>query len=220
MSFALSTPHASSRLPLLPQALSGGPANGLGFLGFPAAQAAFRAQSYTIRPFRGPQTTLERMAQDALGARGERSMEVRQFTEAMLRGVQPKDYLGEILAIRNVFVQPSPWVKDIALFHYTNDPRHVEMVKDPQRQVEEINAFGSTVVDCDDVSTMAATMALCVGRNVSLIAMGFEPGHLSHVAVTVQEPKSGKWILLDGVAGPREREAARRAKQLLKMKLD
>ena len=147
-------------------------------------------------------------------------MEVRLFTEAMLRGVQPKDYLGEILAIRNVFVQPSPWVPGIALFHYTNDPRHVEMVKDPQRQVEEINAFGSTVVDCDDVSTMAATMALCIGRNVNIIAMGFEPGHLSHVAITVQEPKSGKWILLDGVAGPREKEAAGKAKQLLKMKLD
>src|SRR3990167_3308273 len=136
MSFALTTPHASSRLPLLPQALSGGSGapGGLGYLGFPASQAAFRPQSYSIKPFRGPQTTLERMAHDALGARGERSMEVRQFTEWALRAVQPKDYLGEILAIRNVFVQPSPWVKNIALFHYTNDPRHVEMVKDPQRQ--------------------------------------------------------------------------------------
>jgi hypothetical protein len=134
--------------------------------------------------------------------------------------VHPKDYLGEILAIRNVFVQPSPWVPGMALFHYSNDPRHVEMVKDPQRQVEEINAFGSTVVDCDDVSTMAAAMAMSLGRNVELVAMGFSPGHLSHVAVTVQEPKTQQWILIDGVAGPREKEAAGRAKQLLKMKLD
>lgn len=207
-------------MPLMPQALAGGASVGGGFLGFAAEQAAFRPSSYTVRPFRGPETTLKQMADAALGARGERSMEVRQFTEWALRGVQPKDYLGEILAIRNVFVQPSPWVPGIALFRYANDPRHVEMVKDPQRQVEEINAYGSTVVDCDDVSTMAATMCLTIGRNVTLVAMGFAPGKLSHVAITAQEPKSEKWILLDGVAGPRELEAAGRAQTLLKMKLD
>lgn len=174
----------------------------------------------SVDPFRGPEDTLDRMARAALGPRGERSIAVRQFAEWVLRAVQPKDYLGEILAIRNVLVQPSPFVPGIALFHYMNDPRHVEMVKDPERQVLEILEHGSTLVDCDDVSTMAATMALIIGRNVDLVAVGFESGSLSHVVIRVQEPKTQKWIVLDGVAGPREKEAAGRVKELMVRSLD
>lgn len=174
----------------------------------------------TVQSFRGPADTLEKMAEAALGARGERSIVVRRFTEWVLQSVQPKDYLGEILAIRNVLVQGSPFRQGIALFHYINDPRHVELVKDPERQVTEILETGSTLVDCDDVSTMAATMALIIGRNVDLVAMGFEPGSLSHVAIRVQEPKTSQWIILDGVAGPREKEAAGKAKELMVRSLD
>ncbi len=173
-----------------------------------------------VNAFRGPADTLQKMAQAALGPRGEQSILVRQFTEWVLGGVQPKDYLGEILAIRNALVQPSPFVSGVPLFHYINDPRHVEMLKDPERQVTEIQERGFTMVDCDDVSTMAATMALIVGRNVDLVAMGFEPGSLSHVAIRVQEPKTQKWIILDGVAGPREAEAAGRAQELMVRSLD
>ena len=174
----------------------------------------------TVEAFRGPSDTLERMAAAALGPRGEQSIIVRQFTEWVLGGVQPKDYLGEILAIRNALVQPSPFVEGVPLFHYVNDPRHVELVKDPERQVTEIKERGFTMVDCDDISTMAATMALIIGRNVDLVAMGFEPGSLSHVAVRVQEPKTLKWIMVDGVAGPREKEAMGRAVELMVRSLD
>jgi hypothetical protein len=173
-----------------------------------------------VQSFGGPRDTLEKMADAALGPRGERSIIVRRFTEWVIQGVQPKDYLGEILAIRNALVQPSPFRPGMALFHYTNDPRHVELVKDPERQVTEILETGSTMVDCDDVSTMAATMALIIGRNVDLVAMGFEPGSLSHVAIRVQEPKTQQWIILDGVAGPREKEAAGKAKELMVRSLD
>jgi hypothetical protein len=174
----------------------------------------------SVQPFGGPRDTLDKMAEAALGPRGERSIIVRRFAEWVLQTVQPKDYLGEILAIRNCLVQPSPFVPGRPLFHYVNDPRHVELVKDPERQVTEIMETGSTMVDCDDVSTMAATMALIIGRNVDLVAMGFEPGSLSHVAIRVQEPKSKKWIILDGVAGPREKEAAGKAKELMVRSLD
>jgi hypothetical protein len=179
---------------------------------------------YNVRRFGGPKDTLQVMASHALGKHGEQSMIVRQFTEEILRYIQPKDYLGEILAIRNVFVQPSPFLgtrpAPPPLFRYVNDPRHVEMCKTPERMVREIAKHGSTLCDCDDSAEMAATMLLQVGRNVELVAMGFEPGKLSHVAVRAQEPKSNKWILLDGVAGPREKEAAGKAKQLLVWSLD
>lgn len=176
--------------------------------------------SAQVREFRGPKDTLELMAAHALGENGEQNMLCRWFTEYVVRDVHPKDYLGEILAIRNCFVQPSPWRPGTPLFRYSNDPRHVELVKTPRRMVEEIKERGSTVVDCDDIACMAACMCLQIGREVELVALGFEPGMLSHVGCRAKEPKSNRWIWLDGVAGPREREAAQRAKELLVLSLD
>ena len=160
------------------------------------------------------------MAAHALGENGEKHMLCRWFTEYVVQDVHPKDYLGEILAVRNCFVQQSPWRAGTPLFRYSNDPRHVELVKTPRRMVEEIRERGCTVVDCDDIACMAATMCLQIGREVELVALGFEPKVLSHVGVRVKEPKTSRWIWLDGVAGPREREAAQRAKELMVLSLD
>jgi hypothetical protein len=160
------------------------------------------------------------MAEHALGDQGERSALVRSFTTWVVGGLWPKDYLGEILAIRNVLLQPSPTRPGTALFRYTNDPRHVEFVKTPQRQVTEILEQGSTAVDCDELSLMAATMLLQVGRKVEYVALGFEPDALTHVGGRAQEPKSHAWIWIDAVAGERERHAAQGAQQLLVWSLD
>ncbi len=174
----------------------------------------------TLAPFRGPKHTLEVMAKSVLGDRGERSTQVRFFTEDIVRFVQPKDYLGETLALRHAMVQSSPTSFGTPWFKYCNDPKHVELCKDPLRMVEEIARHGSTVIDCDEYAIMLATMALQIGREVELVAMGFAPQSLSHVAVRIKEPKSGTWIFCDGVAGPREREAAAKAKELLVWSLD
>ena len=173
-----------------------------------------------LLPFRGPKDTLEKMAEFVLGDAGERSLLVRQFTEWVVRGVHPKDYLGQILAIRNAFAQPSPWRQNVPLFSYTNDPRHVELVKTPERMVREIQEHGTMLGDCDDYSVMSSTMCLQVGRNVDLVALGFAPNTLSHVGARAEEPKSGAWIWMDGVAGPREAEASAKAKELLVLSLD
>lgn len=174
----------------------------------------------TVATFQGPEDTLRLMASMAMGDLGERSMLVRQFATWITRDVEPKDYLGEILAIRNVFVQRSPFRDGVPLFRYANDARHVEVVKSPLRQVEEIYETGSTVVDCDEIAASAATFLLQHGRAVELVAMGFEPGTLTHVGVRAREPKTKRWIWIDGVAGPREAEAASRAKELLVLSLD
>lgn len=149
-------------------------------------------------------------------------MLVRHFTESVLVDVWPKDYLGQIIAIRNVLVQPSPFKKrgGTPLFNYTNDPRHVEMVKDPQRMVEEIQQRGTTLVDCDECALMSATMAMVIGRRPQFVALGFAPNQLTHVACRVQEPKSLEWVWMDAVAGPRERDAALRAQEILTWDLD
>jgi hypothetical protein len=154
------------------------------------------------------------------GKRGEQSPVVRRFTESVVRDIHPKDYLGEIIAIRNVLLQPSPTRFPTPLFKYLNDPRHVEWIKDPQRQVEEIGESGSTVVDCDEIACMAATMALQLGREAEFVALGFAPGQLTHVGTRIKEPKSDAWIWVDAVAGPRERAAAATAKEVLVYSLD
>lgn len=193
--------HAARGWPLAGPVARGGHVIGVG------------APPTRIVPFGGPRHTLEKMEEAAIGPRGEQSIRVRQFTEAVVRGLEPKDYLGEIVAVRNVFLQRSPRT-GAPLFRYMNDPRHVELVKDPERMVEEVETLGSTQVDCDEITCLAGTMCLCLGREVEWVALGFQPGSLSHVGVRVREPKSNHWIWLDAVAGPREREAAMRAKNI------
>src|SRR5262249_54503232 len=134
--------------------------------------------------------------------------------------IWPKDYLSEILAIRNCFVQPSPMMPWMPMFKYMNDPLHVEFIRTPERCIKDILEQGYCTIDCDESSCLAATMALQIGRVAEFVAMGFTPHQLSHVAVRVKEPKTGRWIILDGVAGPREKEAAGKARELLIKSLD
>jgi len=147
-------------------------------------------------PFRGPRTTIEEMRRAATGLRGERSVRVRSFTERIVRGLQPKDYLGEILAIRYAAAE---------YCRYTNDPLSTEWVKDPERIVEEIEATGKSLCDCDDIACFIATLCRQVGREAEFVTVGFgEPGHYSHVFARVKEPKSGVWVVCDPVAGTTE----------------
>lgn len=151
---------------------------------------------YLLTRFRGSPDTLRKMREHALGDRGERSLEVRMLTEAVTRQLRPKDYLSEILAVRNFCTTH---------VRYMNDPLHVELIKDPQRLVEEIDAFGRTVADCDEIAQLIATMLLTTGRDAQFVVCGFDaPGDYSHVFARVREPKSGEWIVVDPVAGQDE----------------
>jgi len=129
---------------------------------------------------------------------------VRSFTERIIRGLQPKDYLGEILAIRHAVAE---------YCRYTNDPVSTEWVKDPERIVEEIEATGKSIVDCDEEACLIVTMCRQVGREAEFVTVGFgEPGHYSHVFARVKEPKSGYWIVCDPVAGTMEERMLGRVK--------
>jgi hypothetical protein len=210
MTYALAS--FSPRAALVPRRGYVPPVRGPGFLGrLPEARVT--------RSFEGARTTLEAMARAILGPRGEPSAKVRAFAEWVTRDVWPKDYLGEILAVRNCLVQPSPWRPGTPMIKYSNDPRHVEWVKDAQTMVEEIEQHGSTVVDCDELGILSATMLLQLGRPAKLVAVGYGPA-LTHVGVVTVEPKTGRRIWLDSVAGPRERESAATAKQVLEWDLD
>jgi hypothetical protein len=159
----------------------------------PALEAA---PPSTLRPFRGPRTTIDAMRRAVTGVRGERSVRVRSFTETVVRGLQPKDYLGEILAIRYAVAE---------FCRYTNDPISTEWVKDPERIVEEIEATGKALLDCDEIAMLISTMVRQVGREAEFVTVGFgAPNNFSHVFNRTKEPKSGKWIVCDPVAGTTE----------------
>lgn len=150
----------------------------------------------TIAPFRGPRTTIDEMVRACVGLRGERSVLVRSWTEDQIRELQPKDYMGEILALRNAAAE---------YLRYTNDPLSTEWVKDPERIVEEIRAKGKSLCDCDEIALFIATVMRQVGREAEYVTVGFGPaGHYSHVFARVKEPKSGTWIVCDPVAGTTE----------------
>jgi len=68
-----------------------------------------------------------------------------------------------------------------------------------------------TVSQCDDIATWTAAVCRQLGREASFVTVGFGPaGHYTHVFVRVKEPKSGRWIVCDPVAGPNEASMLRR----------
>lgn len=156
----------------------------------------------TIRPFHGPADTVRTMIDAIVGDRGERSSLVRGVKDHIVREVQPKDYLSEILAVRN-------WVHEKC--KYSNDALGVEQVQDPERICDQIIKHGKAVVDCDDVATIMGALMRQLGREVEIVIVGFgAPGSYSHVFVRVKEPKSGQWIVCDPVAGTDEASMLRR----------
>lgn len=161
-----------------------------------------QAPPHTVRPFRGPEDTIREMARMVKGPRGEQSIVVYRATESVVRGLQPKDYLSEILAIRY-------WVAEKV--RYKNDPLAMETVSDPERLITEIVSYGKAIGDCDDVASLIATMARQVGREAQFVTVGFgRPGKYSHVFARVREPKSGRWIVCDPVAGLNEEQMLNR----------
>ncbi len=140
-------------------------------------------------------------------------MLVRSMAEQAVHQLQPKDYLSEMIAIRN-------WVA--THLRYTNDSLTTEVVKDPQRLVEEILARGKAIADCDEIGEIIATMCRQVGREAEFVTVGFSgpkiwkraqhwnSNEFSHVFARAKDPKSGQWIVLDPVAGTDEAKMLRR----------
>ena len=158
--------------------------------------------AHTIRPFLGPADTVREMIKAAKGPRGEQSILVNSLRNTIVRDIWPKDYLGEMLAVRNFAIER---------IRYTNDALGVEQVQDPERITEQIVKYGRAAGDCDDLATWIAALCRQLGRDTQFVIVGFDkPGHFSHVFARAKEPKSGQWIVLDPVAGTNEGSMLRR----------
>lgn len=171
------------------------------------------APAVALGKFRGTDDTIRLMLDYARGPEGEQNIKVRQWAEAIIRFLRPKDYLGEILAIRH-------WCTGAHL-RYANDARHVEQVKSPFRTLTEVEQYGVANLDCDDYATLIATLGMTLGREARYTMVGYSAkGEFSHVFACLKEPRSGEWIICDPVAGTREYVMASTAKDFRHVSVD
>lgn len=114
----------------------------------------------------GVKATLKVMA--ALVREARRLPAIRETALFLTQGLEQKNWFGEISALHR-------FVRDE--IRYVRDIRDVETLHDPAFVLE--NRFG----DCDDKSMLLASLLESVGHPARFVAVGFEPGDLSHVYV-------------------------------------
>lgn len=140
---------------------------------------------------------------------GERSIFVRRHTEQIINHVRPKDYTSECIAI-------GKWWGNAG--RYTRDPLHVEMLRTPERLIQDALA-GKLLLDCDEFCTAIGMCCLTVGARVQFVTVGFTPyirGQQkvhTHVFCRAQDPRSKAWWVLDPVAGRNTKPMLQRVKQ-------
>lgn len=107
--------------------------------------------------------------------------QIRALAESIIQGVPEKDSVAEIRAIFE-------WVRDN--IRYTQDVRDVETLKTPDATVYSANG------DCDDKSTLVATLLESVGYKTRFVAVGMNtPGVFEHVYAQVK--LGTRWISMD-----------------------
>lgn len=159
-------------------------------------------------PYRGAPQTVAVIADGALKA--QEHLPVRLLAEEITQGVANKDYLSEILAIYH-------WTLPPKHLRYVNDPRTVELVRQPHVIVDEIRAGRRPGLDCDDLVALICALLLAIGREVQIVTVAlqhmFHAGErqYSHVYCRAREPRSRRWIVLDPVAAEDTSKMLRRA---------
>lgn len=109
---------------------------------------------------------------------------VRELASQLVRDLPQYDRVGEVRAL-HAFVRDN--------IRYTNDIRGVETLQTPRVTLE------TGVGDCDDKSTLLATLLEAIGRATRFVAVGFGEGlGMSHVLVEVRSGKKG-WVPLETI---------------------
>lgn len=106
--------------------------------------------------------------------------QVRELALSLVRNLPQKDFDGEVDRVFR-FVQNR--------IRYIRDIHEVETIQTPVKTLE----YGQG--DCDDKATLLAAMLQSLGHPTRFHAMGFRPGHISHVLLEVK--KGHKWVSLD-----------------------
>lgn len=117
---------------------------GTGMLRAPLYSHQYNKAMGSTQPYRGTDHTVAEMIRLMKGPRGEQSVKVRRHTEQIIRHLRPKDYSSEMIAI-------CKWWGNAG--RYTRDPVHVEMLRDPERLVDDA-LQGRLSCDCFPVGTL------------------------------------------------------------------
>lgn len=135
--------------------------------------------NYTMREIpsgnAGIRETLKIMSK--LVSQYKSSQSVRELALYLTRGLNQKDYIGELKSIHQYVRDKIRYVKDI---------RGVETIQTPEQTLR----LGAG--DCDDKSTLVAAMLESIGHPTRFCAVGFVKGTISHVLV--QTKIANNWI--------------------------
>ncbi len=145
-----------------------------------------KLSSVPIKIFRQKLSAGEAGVAETLGAmrrlvqQGKKNINVRLTALQLVEGLPQKDFVGEVRALHRFVRDRMRYVKDIS---------GVETLHTPERLLE----IGQG--DCDDKSVLLASLLESLGHPTRFAAIGFLPGHFSHVLV---ETKLGKkWLPLE-----------------------
>jgi hypothetical protein len=83
---------------------------------------------------------------------------------------------------------------------FKRDPHNLENVRHPDQLIDEINEYGQTSADCDDVATLAAALLRQMGLRPALAVVSIKPGGQYH-HVTAAALVDGQLRIID----PQER---------------
>lgn len=108
---------------------------------------------------------------------------VMQVARSLVKDLPQYDRMGEVKAL-HAFVRDS--------IRYTSDPANTELLQTPKATLEMQTG------DCDDKSTLLASLLQSIGMPARFVAVGFTPDKTySHVLV---ETRNGKgWMPLETI---------------------
>lgn len=111
---------------------------------------------------------------------GKNSLTIRNKALALTENLPQKSWQAEVKAIFD-YVQ--------------NDIRYVRDISGTETLHTAERVFEQQAGDCDDKAILLASYLKTIGHPVRFVAVGFEPGHFSHV---ITETLIGnKWVPLD-----------------------
>lgn len=109
---------------------------------------------------------------------------IRELALQIIRRVPGKSWPGEAAAIQE-------WVRNNV--RYVRDVAGVETLQSP------VQTLRLKQGDCDDQSTLAASLLAAIGHPTRFIAIGFSKGHFAHVLT--QTKVGSKWLPLETTEG-------------------
>lgn len=151
--------------------------------------------------YRGAPQTIAVIKRSVMESQGKPV--VRALAEEVTKHLPSKDTVSEALAYYNLVLDRT---------RYMRDPRSVEYVRAPWVVVEQMMAGHTPGLDCDDMTALICGLAAISGAECRAVTVAFRnmffegQRQYSHVFAQIREPRTGRWMTLDPVAGDKTQE--------------